>query len=76
MFHSVSLFSQAPLARGSRVLPSVLLFQVESEQDFMPLKFRIYFMSNLFVLKTSIFEAHAGVVNLLGLLGLDSTRAR
>ena len=25
MFHSVSLFSQAPLARGSRALPSVLL---------------------------------------------------
>ena len=24
MFHSVSLFSQAPLARGSRALPSVL----------------------------------------------------
>ena len=25
MFHSVSLFSQAPLARGSRALPNVLL---------------------------------------------------
>ena len=25
MFYSVSLFSQAPLARGSRALPSVLL---------------------------------------------------
>ena len=25
MFHSVSLFSQVPLARGSRALPSVLL---------------------------------------------------
>ena len=25
MFHSVSLLSQAPLARGSRALPSVLL---------------------------------------------------
>ena len=25
MFHSVSLFSQAPLARGFRALPSVLL---------------------------------------------------
>ena len=42
-------------------------------------------MSNLFVLKTNIFEAHASVVNLLGLLDLDlfldvlflfSTRAR
>ena len=27
------------------------------------LKFRIYFMSNMFVLKTSIFEAQTGVVN-------------
>ena len=26
MFHSVSLLSQAPLARGSRALPSVLFF--------------------------------------------------
>ena len=28
-------------------------------------------MSNLFVLMRNIFEAHASVVNLLGLLGLD-----
>ena len=28
MFYSVSLFSQAPLARGSRALPSVLLQKV------------------------------------------------
>ena len=27
MFHSVRLFSQAPLARGSRALPSVLLLK-------------------------------------------------
>ena len=32
MFHSVSLFSQAPLARGSRALPSVLLPARASEQ--------------------------------------------
>ena len=32
MFHSVSLFSQAPLARGSRALPSVFLPARASEQ--------------------------------------------
>ena len=39
MFHSVSLFSQAPLARGSRALPSVLFnnafYKLEKNQIFM-----------------------------------------
>ena len=35
MFHSVSLLSQAPLARGSRALPSVLLKEV-SESALTP----------------------------------------
>ena len=34
MFHSVSLFSQVPLARGSRALPSILLF-LRSKRNLM-----------------------------------------
>ena len=38
MFHSVSLFSQAPLARGSRALPSILFLMqpCRSVQDVAP----------------------------------------
>ena len=39
MFHSVSLFSQAPLARGSRALPSVLCYS--SIQDNTGLSSRV-----------------------------------
>ena len=39
MFHSVSLVSQAPLARGSRALPSVMFYSVVSVSvDWLVLK--------------------------------------
>ena len=40
MFHSVSLFSQAPLVRGTRALPSVMLIRCDcstiSLSDILP----------------------------------------
>ena len=56
MFHSVSLFSQAPLVGGSRALPNVLLPARASEQGNVIGSVRIYIYIYMWVQEKIVIE--------------------
>ena len=72
MFHSVSLFSQAPLARGSRALPSILL-DVSSSDQYSGPEHTILLLDLLDVSSSDQYSGPEHTILLLDLLDVSSS---